>query len=136
MSDGKPALNVDLLRRVQQLIQEEPRRLSMDTFGCDGLSGPDVPACGTVACIGGWIGILSGLKFKNSKLVVPRGISVERFAANCAGLTLEETDALFFEFDEESGPAGIAEAISKIDLLIADREKFVDEWLYSRTGEE
>ena len=56
----------DLLADVQQRIEEEPTRLDMRTWVImrDGERLPDVfatpratPACGTVACLGGWMAI-------------------------------------------------------------------------------
>lgn len=52
---------INLLKRVRKIIQEEPRRLNMSTWGLKrrndwGLDSLiDWPACGTVACIAGWI---------------------------------------------------------------------------------
>lgn len=54
-------MNVELLRKVQKHILEEPRRLNMDVV----LNKVDTkikhnPPCGTVGCIAGWTVMLTG----------------------------------------------------------------------------
>ncbi len=48
-------LNVELLRRVQTAILEEPRKLNMNVW-MEKVPGrhPNPPPCGTVGCIAGW----------------------------------------------------------------------------------
>lgn len=75
-----PKLNVKLLRRIQKHILEEPRRFFMDWFIAKGTPGKkdfkvttdawrggwdlakSVPACGTAACIAGWVNLFTGHK--------------------------------------------------------------------------
>lgn len=84
--DSTTKLNVELLRKIQAHITEEPRRFFMGWFVATGDPGkalspirgfipdeilydlPDTaPACGTAACIAGWANILSGLSPKQSE---------------------------------------------------------------------
>jgi hypothetical protein len=53
-------MKTKLLRKVQQHILEEPRRLNMRTFRTEvtGFYETD-PPCGTTACIAGWAGLLN-----------------------------------------------------------------------------
>lgn len=62
-------INVELLREIQAHIKEEPKRLIMEHWSYHispgeqdisdfGLKRIVVPACGTVACIGGWGSLL------------------------------------------------------------------------------
>jgi hypothetical protein len=60
MKSTKSKLNVKLLRRIQQHILEEPRRLDMGNWKSTRTDGPCAPPCGTVACIAGWALVLSG----------------------------------------------------------------------------
>lgn len=64
-----PKLNVELLRKIQKHILEEPRRFMMGDVIYRGKPGEKwsdfglhytIPACGTVACICGWACILGG----------------------------------------------------------------------------
>lgn len=54
---------VELLRRVEQHILANPERIAMGCWRVEGkrteLWGLKVPECGTVACIGGWVEMLS-----------------------------------------------------------------------------
>lgn len=103
-----PTLNVELLRRIQVHITEEPRRFFMAWFTARGEPGggwtrssvtlsdlaATVPPCGTAHCIAGWTNVLSG----NDK--------AENYKAACDFLGLPflngDTfgyDALFCDFD-------------------------------------
>lgn len=59
-------MNTELLRKVQKHILEEPKRVHMSRFVFDQDEMDEYrlkpPACGTVACIGGWAAILGGKK--------------------------------------------------------------------------
>lgn len=55
---------IDLLKRVRKIIQEEPKRLDMSVWGLkQGQGMEDLlvsdlfqwPACGTIACLAGWL---------------------------------------------------------------------------------
>lgn len=88
---------IRLLRKVEAHILEEPKRYNQNTV-CEIYSparikqrkgwGGDVsfiPPCGTVACIGGWVNVLSGhRRSKNLDL-----------AKKTLGLTEEQSDRLF-----------------------------------------
>jgi hypothetical protein len=55
-------MNVELLRKVQAHVLEEPKRVWMNdwiVFGPD-YAGLKRPECDTVGCIGGWGWLLSG----------------------------------------------------------------------------
>ena len=52
-------MNVELLRRIQKEILEEPLRINMDKWAYCPDETEDPPPCGTVACIAGWAIALS-----------------------------------------------------------------------------
>jgi hypothetical protein len=71
-------MNIELFRRIQSHILEDPKRVVMDCW-----RGQDED-CGTVACIAGWACILEGNKARNfdipeeaEKLLGIDGIIVE-----------------------------------------------------------
>ena len=59
-------MNIELLRRIQKHILEEPLRLNMHDWAVNGSAlqfgyhGLRAPPCGIVCCIGGWARELSG----------------------------------------------------------------------------
>ncbi len=81
-------MNVELLRRVQAHILEEPRRLNMDHWIRTGQTGPDSPACGTTACIAGWALELDGKD--------PSLLFADVDAAKTLGITPMQGERLFF----------------------------------------
>lgn len=54
-----PELNVPLLREIQRIIRLEPKKVNMNNWKLRGhsLKGTSlqVPPCGTVCCIAGWV---------------------------------------------------------------------------------
>jgi hypothetical protein len=66
---------VEILRFVQKLIKQEPKRLYMGNWEtyfkgrplANMLDEDNLPACGTVACAAGWINIATGHKAFNSR---------------------------------------------------------------------
>lgn len=132
---------VKLVRKVQNHILEEPKRFNMDDWvehisedlSSDDLYGssPEIvaahnkemkklyPACGTTACIAGWVAILSKpLKTdKDGYLVIPKVNDIAGFARKKLGLkdfeyTLarldldgKEADALALDSPDYHGPA-------------------------------
>lgn len=62
-------INYRLLRRVQEHIIEEPRRLDMNLIAFRANKdnyGDDAPPCGTAGCIAGWACLLSGTTFEKA----------------------------------------------------------------------
>ena len=90
-------MNVELLKRIQEVIREEPRRLDMGSWGN---SSNRVP-CGTVACIAGWAIALEsgerGPQLENSlvDMIFVGGVEVE--AARILDLTPKQSGQLFFD---------------------------------------
>jgi hypothetical protein len=95
-------VNVELLRKIQKHITEEPRRLQMGGViehmnpgveFCEHRAKFVVPKCGTVACIAGWAFILSG----EGEVESDRQGYVMLRAEELLGLTSGEGDRLFLE---------------------------------------
>lgn len=63
-------VNVKLLKKVRKLIQEEPRRMRMSSWGrkTDGSDISNPPPCGTVACLAGWTVLAAVPKSRWKKL--------------------------------------------------------------------
>lgn len=69
---AKRKLNVNLLRKIQKHILEEPKRFFMAAYLDQGRPGSRTsefrdqakrfPSCGTTACIAGWANILTGAR--------------------------------------------------------------------------
>lgn len=119
------ALNVELLRKIQKHILEEPRRLDM-TAWLDA-APVDVVPCGTVACIAGWALHLSNTKPGSTT----EGGKWSGPARKVLGLSYEEGDKLFYEdnwpapfatnFCHAEGPKARAKiAVARIDYLIRE----------------
>lgn len=73
-----------LLSEVRAIILAEPKRYDQ----CDWIrtgSGPDYPSCGTVACVGGWIGVLKGQHHKSQDILGLSGYQAgQLFSYNAA----------------------------------------------------
>jgi hypothetical protein len=84
------SMNVELLRKIQKHILEEPKRIYMPrwrlVFSAIRKEGLCAPECGTVGCIGGWAEILSG---------------VEGYARDLLGLDSEHGEASRLFNDDE-----------------------------------
>jgi len=97
-------MNIELLRKVQQHIKEEPKRWSFAW----GYRTPASP-CGMKACIGGWTLILSGKNVYDTSAVARELLDISK----------EQADRLFFfwppEFEEEHSAAN---AVARIDRFI------------------
>jgi hypothetical protein len=76
MKGSNMPLKYEILEEVKRKILEEPARLDMDEWGVTGLKPGSkwswrqsedrrVPACGTVGCIAGWVGIIVDGKIAN-----------------------------------------------------------------------
>jgi hypothetical protein len=102
-------INVKLLRRIQKHILAEPRRYNQNATIIKAEPGakvrPDrgedvniVPACGTVACIGGWADILGAAR--GAKI---REFSFDR-ARKLLGLDEDQGIRLFDYITDETRP--------------------------------
>lgn len=120
-------MNVELLRRVQKAIREEPKRMNMHTWiNTDPHDNP--PICGTTACIAGWAAILSHQNTDESihdtaSNLVHWDVHINRTAGVALELDSEQRARLFFiekwpaEF--HNGPDKMAEdAIARIEHFI------------------
>ena len=102
--------NVELLKKVKEAILSEPKRLGMEVWATSSYrnDGPfeeegAMPACGTVACIAGWVAIFSlgaghldDLSLDDrEKVVVDAGL----VASEALGLTAREAESLFHEHE-------------------------------------
>jgi len=90
-----PVKTVKLLRRVEAHILEEPRRYDQNNIICklkpgtEYRAGHTVPPCGTVACIGGWIQLLTKKRPHHHDLPLESmarqlGVSATAMGALCA----------------------------------------------------
>jgi hypothetical protein len=85
---------VKLLRKVEEHILGEPKRLEMEVW-CDKWNGTKAeqkyyPSCGTVACIAGWVAILGGKKIRDDLYFDPS------VAEKLLGLNSIESHSLFY----------------------------------------
>src|ERR1700726_2874983 len=121
-----PKLNVALAMKVKKHILAEPKRLNM-SFWMGNVTGDiDAPPCGTQACIAGWACLLSVPKNKRREIITkekryifdPSVVGQKKL-----GLTNNEADILFGEFNEATGKKGAKEVARKIDALVAARKK-------------
>lgn len=84
-------MNIELLRKVQAHIKEEPKRLNMDMWLITRDSAHsagyqlDFPPCGTVGCIKGWANFLSG-RHRHDLII----------GKDDLGLNYEQSKRLFF----------------------------------------
>lgn len=54
----------ELAQKVVEVVEAEPKRLLMDGWGhrftvAETADNSELPRCGTVACIGGWVGVIA-----------------------------------------------------------------------------
>ena len=103
-------MNVKLLRKIQEHILEEPRRLNMENWGAKdfSVSRADDPPCGTVGCIAGLACWLEGKRptlVRDFNFRLGRYEShldyayAERTGAKLLGLTKADAARLFFVED-------------------------------------
>lgn len=137
MKTRKPKLNVRLLRRIQRHILDEPRRFFMlgavatgppgqcfNKYHCWARDLSDIaPACGTAACIHGWLGVFSG---KTPNQITSLSLS---WSADKLGLSRDAAETLFlidqwpikfrYRYENAKTPAGRARAADRrIEWLI------------------
>jgi hypothetical protein len=121
-----PKLNVALARKVKRHILAEPKRLNMSFWMGDVIGNIGVPPCGTQACIAGWACLLSVPKNKRREIITKEKkyhFNPSTVGQKKLGLTKNEADILFGEFNEATGKKGAKEASRKIDALVAARKK-------------
>lgn len=77
-------MNIELLREVQSHIKQDPKSVNMPYWieNYPKHSGLKVPKCGTVACIGGWAELLSGMNPAEGEAARLLGIEHVPGAAN------------------------------------------------------
>ena len=120
VNGGSLKINVKLLRKIQEAIREEPKRINMASFVIypSLVSKHKLPACKTVGCIGGWAVALT-TKRRGYKLYATRGLS--DIAQEVLKLTSDQADRLFHGAfpNEHPGTKRYAEAVCKrIDRFI------------------
>lgn len=105
----RKTINVSLLKKVRRIITEEPKRLRMADWGLtltknQIMHDDEAPACGTVACLAGWIILahegnkpsfwkrLMGRRGDLERAVyLKEGLSPAERAADLIGIPLSET---------------------------------------------
>jgi hypothetical protein len=131
-----PKRNVELLTQVRDLIQAEPAKLDMASWGCVkevedlGYSETVKVDCGTTACIAGWAVQLAGDKFlvrgfnpspeggyfvSDSVAKNGRVCNIEDRAQKLLGLTYDEANQLFINTPNE-------DALDVLNQLIAGED--------------
>lgn len=94
-------MNVPLLRKIQQTILAEPKRLKMSRWLGTVREGKDNPNCSTVGCIAGWAAVLTAPKGQTIKDTAKKVIrvhgahNVEDMGREALGLTYEQAVRLF-----------------------------------------
>src|ERR1700727_2591993 len=104
----KMSVNKELLKKVRDIIVEEPKRLNMRYWGVhETLTDPvfftdkiEYPSCGTVACLAGWT-ILAQHPRENWKRILnvkggAFGVSIAHEAIEALGLHEEYYETLKF----------------------------------------
>lgn len=89
-------MNIRLLRRIQKVILEEPKRIRMGTWVTKHHEIPleQLPACNTIACIAGWA---VSLKEKRLAEQLERiWLDVEDRACEALELKTQSADKLFY----------------------------------------
>lgn len=97
----KKKLNVELLKKVQQHITEEPKRY--DQFAV--VRESSLAPCGTVACIAGWANVLSGSDPKSEEAQDLDKAAVRLGVETCYELFPEGFGCFHFLFDLEGWPS-------------------------------
>lgn len=106
---------INLLRRIEDQILEEPKRLDMDDWGnAFEKTGNGVPACKTQGCIAGWAILLKDRKFWKDLVDIAEESGIAGIAYNLGqspadkgrellDLTHDESEKLFYinEMDDE-----------------------------------
>lgn len=109
-------MNIELAERVRGLIRKYPERHDQETWASEGDLNP-IKHCGTSACIAGWVAAAKGFTLND---LTEAGHDVEYFARDALGITSEQANALFYNFNNR-------EALGYFDELIAEAKVARDE---------
>ena len=121
-------MNVDNLRKVKELILEEPRRINMLHWLQVGSKkeltaslGVDAPSCGTIGCIAGWGATLACAE-SDKKLKTLKGAAQHvTYAAIEAATYFGIDDLEYYElFYDESWPEDLGIRLERSDPGTAD----------------
>lgn len=87
---------IQRLLAVKKHILEEPKRLSMEDWGYQKLEEEGGPACGTVACIAGWLTLLDKpeLMSANEEIFSAAMRAASTVGAPLLGLNLQEEEGV------------------------------------------
>lgn len=130
----EPTTGWGILDRVVELIEQEPRRMRMRTWGetafhMEVVPEADFPECGTVACIAGWAEIL--IAGDISKFVFHTGT-----ASAIAGPAWKDLFELFIDQDLMDDPRqGTPEHAARVVKAIREFQKDHEENLRARMVE-
>jgi len=128
-SKESEVLNTELLRKVRDQIEREPRQFCMSHFyataeDIDDDIATEIPNCGTAACIAGWAFALS--KYLNPKDAGGLVNSPEFRARDLLGLGLKGYTNLFYsddwpdEFRVDFSEAATPEARAAVAVRLLD----------------
>jgi len=109
-------MNVELLRKIQQHIKEEPRRYSFDWA-----SESDKSPCGTQACIAGWAMVLSGKRTIQTVTKKFDGLWCSRDAAEILEIDSKQASRLFVWWPREFYVDNPLDAVERIALFIESK---------------
>ncbi len=125
----KPKLNVRLLRKIQKMILEEPRRLNMwlvqNHYSKRDVDNSEynLPPCGTVGCIAGWALNLSGFTRSNSLNKAATLLGIERTASDHVFLVSDWPEKFHNRYNDARTQRQKARVTSnRIDYLIKHGE--------------
>lgn len=96
----RPTTSWDVLERVKELAREEPLRIWMRIELCrraEMVPARELPACGTVGCVGGWSSILLGMVGLDD---IDHYVHLGAVGARM-GLTESQKDELFYPREGE-----------------------------------
>lgn len=124
------SMNVELLRKVQKHILEEPLRVDMGNWRIDGkfrleslgVKPEKIPACGTIACIAGWADLLANGRL-DEDLIFARAIGALAIDDNQADILFHDDEwpaDLYYEpYESQPGTKEYAACVSRrIDRFI------------------
>ena len=95
-------MNVELLRKVQKHILEEPKRFDMSTFAEWVMGSKYAPTCGTTACIAGWAVFLGKnvtLSAETVRMTWTNALGFEDAARELLGINRLQAEKLFYSFE-------------------------------------
>lgn len=92
-------MNLELAKRVRQIIRDNPERHNQSTWFSDNETLPNDPSCGTTACLAGWVAALDGYTLKEMDR---RGWDVPDYSAEALEIDRGVAEVLFHTMNDEA----------------------------------